>query len=77
MIITKTRTMRFNMGSYEHLELTATVQVDTAELNPGADGALVANQVLDELLQDDIDRADSSSQTPQDETYLHAWKDNI
>lgn len=68
--------MRFRMGEYEHLELTATVEVDTRELeDPDADPALVVNQVLDEVLQDDIDRADQASKTIEDETYLHSWKD--
>lgn len=77
MRLTKTRAHKFNMGQYEHLELSATVEIDTDELEPGEDPAAVANEALDAALQEDVNRADQSSATPEDETYLHAWKDSI
>lgn len=77
MIITKTRTHKFNMAQYESLELSATVEIDTDELGEGEDPIATANSLLDEILQPDIDRADESSTTPEDQTYVHAWKDSI
>lgn len=77
MKLTKTRRHKFRTGEYEHLELEATVEVDSEELDADADIALVVNQVLDDAMADDIDRADQSSKTPEEETYLHAWKDSI
>lgn len=65
------------MAQYESLELSATVQVDTEELEPGADAIATANGLLDDALQEDIDRADQTSTIPEDATYVHAWKDSI
>lgn len=77
MIIKKTREHVFRMGDYESLHLTATVEIDTTELDPDADAEAVANSVLDGLLEEDLNRADQSSKTPEEDTYLHAWKDSI
>jgi hypothetical protein len=77
MIITKTRTHKFNMAQYESLEISATVEVDTEELEPGADPIATANGLLDDVLQEDIDRADQTSTTPEDSTYVHSWKDSL
>lgn len=77
MIITRTRTHKFNMAQYESLEISATVEVDTEELEPGADPLATANALLDEVLQPDIDRADETTTTPDESTYVHAWKDSL
>lgn len=78
MKITRTRTLRFNIGRFEHLETSATVEVDTEELDHTHQGAgIYANRLLDELLQEDIDRADQVSVIPEDETTVHAWKDSL
>lgn len=77
MIITRSRTHKFNMAQYENLEISATIVIDTAELDPDDDPVATANEVLDAVLQPDIDRADEASKTPEDETYAHAWKDSI
>lgn len=85
MIITQIRTHKFSMAQYEQLEITATVQVDTEELllgkpitQAGIDSCVVvANTLLDDVLRADIDRADETSTTPEDSTYVHAWKDSL
>ena len=79
MIFTRTRTLRFNMGPYEHLEISATVQADPSELDV-ASAFTVGEQldtILDDLLRGDVDRADDASKTPEDNTFLHAWKDTL
>lgn len=78
MKITRTRTQRFAMAPYEHLETSATVEVDTEEVKMSPEAAAeFANNLLDEVLQVDIDRADETSTTPEDSTYVHAWKDSL
>lgn len=85
MIITRTRTHKFSMAQYEQLEISATVQVDTEELlgdgpKTAQDIAMAVeavNRLLDDVLQPDIDRADETSTTPEDSTYVHAWKDSL
>jgi hypothetical protein len=75
MKLTKTRTLRFTLAKYEYLESTATVEVDTEELEHTHQGAIeYANQLLDELQADDIKRAQDASSTPIDETAVHHWK---
>lgn len=66
------------MAPYEHVETSATVEVDTDELDQAHLVAIeYANNLLDEALQEDIDRADETSATPEENTYLHAWKDAL
>ena len=77
MILTRTRTHKFRMGEYEHLEVSATVEVDTTELPSNIVPENEVNAALDLLLEEDITRADQASKTPEDETYLHAWKDSL
>lgn len=79
MIITQSRTHKFSMAQYEQLELSATVQVDTEELElgPGQSVYDAVNTLLDGVLQADLDRADETSTTPDDSTYVHAWKDSL
>jgi hypothetical protein len=73
----RTRTHRFNMGAYEHMEISATVEIDTEELPEGTDPIKTANGLLDDLLFEDIERADEASITPDDNTYLHNWKESL
>jgi hypothetical protein len=77
--ITRTRTQRFNMGAYEHLETSATVEFDTAEydVDNEEEATECADGMLNALLQPDVDRADQTSRTPEDGTYVHAWKDSL
>ena len=86
MKLVKTRTHRFNMGAYEHVEISGTVELgdddlpEACELDvPETVGLLIktAGKILDDLLQEDIDRADQASKTPEENTYLHQWKDSI
>lgn len=65
------------MAPFEHLITSATVEIDTSELPEGTDPIATANQVLDQVLAEDIERADESSATPQDETYLQHWKGQL
>lgn len=75
MKITRTRTQRFTLAKYEHIEISAGVELDTDDY-PDTDTAYaMANLVLDDALRDDIARADTVSRTPENDTYLHAWKD--
>lgn len=75
MKIKRTREHRFNMGQYEHVITAATVEIDTDELPEGTDPVATANDLLDDVLREDVDRADETSTTPEADTYLHAWKD--
>lgn len=77
MKLTRTRTHRFNMGAYEHMEITATVEVEESELDPKFDAYVQINAMLDDMLQEDIDRADETSKTEEKNTHLHALKDVI
>lgn len=78
MKITRTRTHKFSMAQYEQLELSATVEIDTDTCNfPEEDAAAFVNEMLDQVLQADLDRADQTSTTPEDSTYVHAWKDSL
>lgn len=77
MIIERSRTHKFRMAEFESLEISATVRIDTEELDAEDDPVTVANDVLDAVLQPDIDRADESSKTLEDDTYAHAWKDSL
>lgn len=76
MKLTRARTLRFNVAKYEHIEISATVEVDTAELDHTHQGAIAyANKMLDDLLAEDVDRATMSTTTPEDDTFVHEWKE--
>lgn len=79
MKLTRTRTLRFNIGAYEHIETSATVEADTDELEITDDKGIAdyMTRLLDQLVQDDVDRADQVSVTPDDQTTVHSWKDSI
>lgn len=79
MKIIRTRAHRFNMGAYESLEASATVEFDTEDedVSTEEDATELADSYLTALLQPDIDRADETSTTPEESTYLHAWKDSL
>lgn len=65
------------MAPYEHLETSATVEFDTEADDVTEESMVeVADGVLTSLLENDIYLADRTSRTPEDQTYLHAWKDN-
>lgn len=79
MKISKTRTLRFNIGAYEHMETSATAEVDTDEMDsddPVAEAVKFLESVLDDIQADDIDRASQASVTPELDTALTGWKDS-
>jgi hypothetical protein len=74
--LTKDRTLRFNMGKYEHVEITGRVEVDTDEMDFTHQGAVAyANKMLDQLLAEDVERAAIATQTPEDDTFVDKWKE--
>lgn len=76
MKLTKSRTLRFNMARFEHIEISATVEVDTSELDHTHQGAVkYINELLDDMLREDVERATLSTVTPEDDTFVHEWKE--
>jgi hypothetical protein len=64
------------MAKYEHMEISATVEVDTAETDHTHEGAVkYTNQILDDLLAEDVERVSIATQTPQDDTFVDKWKE--
>lgn len=76
MKLTKSRTLRFSMAKYEHVEISATAEVDTAELDHTHQGVVkYVNELLDDMLREDVERAAMSTATPEDDTFVHIWKE--
>lgn len=79
MIIKRSRTLRFSPAKYEHIEISGEIELDTDEVEDTEstyqDAIKMVNALLDDLLQEDLDRADEVSLTPEDETFVHQWKD--
>jgi hypothetical protein len=77
--ITRYREVRFVMGKYEHAVISGTVEVDTAELGLGftdqAKAINFTNQLLDDLLAEDVERAAVATLTPEDDTFVDKWKE--
>lgn len=73
MKVTRTRTHRFNMSNYEHLEISASIEVEADHASVGVLTTL--DERLDELLRDDIERAELATGLDSDNTYLHTWKE--
>lgn len=64
------------MAKYEHVEISATAEVDTAELDHTHQGVVkYVNELLDDMLREDVERAAMSTATPEDDTFVHIWKE--
>lgn len=78
MKIARSRRHRFNMAQYESLEIEAVVEFEIDD-NSGdeeiTEACAQADMIVTELLAADIERADETSTTPIENTYLHDWKD--
>lgn len=73
MKVTRTRTHRFQLAKYEHIEISASIEDDVEALTN--DVVLVMDATLDRMLRDDIARAEVATSFDTDDTYLHTWKE--
>jgi hypothetical protein len=73
--LSRERTLRFNMGRYESIETSAGVEIDSSEIPEGIDSGDYMDDILDNLLTTDVEHASALTNTPEDETFVHNWKD--
>ena len=60
MIVTRSQEHRVNLGPYgEHVTMGVTVQVDTDELEAGRDPFEVLQQIVDDALRNDLEKAEA------------------
>lgn len=72
MIITRSRTYRFNLGGYEHIEVSAQIEGD-----PSSDTRMATNVSIEETLTDllthEVERAVTLSANP--DSFVHPLHD--
>lgn len=75
MKLSRQRTLRFNMGRYESIETAAGVEIDSSEVPEGVNSGDFMDEIIDNLLAADVEYASALTNTPEDETFVHNWKD--
>lgn len=75
MKLSRQRTLRFNMGRYESIETAAGVEIDSSEVPEGVNSGDFMDEILDNMLSADVEYAAALTNTPEDETFVHNWKD--
>lgn len=75
MKLTRQRTLRFNMGRYESIETVAGVEVDSSDVPEGVNSGDYMDEILDNMLAADVEYASALTNTTEDETFVHNWKD--
>lgn len=75
MKLSRQRTLRFNMGRYESIETAAGVEIDSSEVPEGVNSGDFMDEILDNMLAADVEYAAALTNTPEDETFVHNWKD--
>lgn len=77
MKVTRSRTLRFCMAQYESIEISATVEADDTELPDDRPSAVILDDMLDEMMLGDVERAAEMSRTSKKDTFVHDWKDEV
>ena len=75
MKITRSRTLRINMGNYEHVELTGAVEMDFDEGTKAESIVRTLNGSLDRLLEKDLQDAIDSSALDSESSFVYSWND--
>jgi hypothetical protein len=78
MKITRGRTVRVNLGNYEHVETSASVEEewgwDRVSDPEGLDREVKAmDKCLDKLLEEDLRDAESSTSLDDDKSFIYTW----
>lgn len=75
MKVSKTRNLRINMGNYEHVDLTASVELD---VDPGEwKIGMLADTIdatLDGILQHDVQ--DAMDASGNEDSFIYTWTQN-
>lgn len=77
MKVTRSRLLRFCMSQYEAIEITASIEADDTELPDDRPSAEILDDMLDEMMQADVERAAEMSRTRKSDTFVHDWKDEV
>lgn len=75
MKVTRGRLVRINLGNYEHIETSATVEQEVHDEVDINTIVAKADEALDKLLEADIKDAESASGLDSDASFVFTWTD--
>lgn len=79
MKVTRGRTVRVNLGNYEHVETSASVEEEITEEQMAnfklSEESKAMNKMLDSLLEEDLRDAESSTSLDEDKSFIYTWNE--
>jgi hypothetical protein len=77
--IIRGRSVRINLGNYEHIETNASVEDEITEEQMAAFSldkeSKAMNKILDELLEEDMRDAESSTSLDENSSFVFTWNE--
>ena len=75
MKIIRGRSVRINLGNYEHVETSASVELELEENEDPVHYAKELDTQLNKLLEDDLHDAESSTSLDENSSFVYTWNE--
>jgi hypothetical protein len=73
--IIRGRSVRINLGNYEHIETNASVELELEENEDPVHYAKELDTQLNKLLEDDLHDAESSTSLDENSSFVYTWNE--